>query len=254
MGAISCFDRVIIQGTLPDICHPGAITDFFNAHRIRIFDFKQWAAPLRDEIHENIKAIAEENSVDIEFIRKRNFRKDDRIKEIIAERGDYPGIVHIFSAMESCTAFKPWHDKQTHATFFQYDSGRCLHYYVYFIDREFGLCYLRIPTWAPFRLPFYFNGHHWLARGLDKKGIGYEQVENAFLRIDDFEKAQELADKFPVNRLHRLLNREDVPLTVENGRAVPRGIVTRSFGCRQAPFQGQDGPMLSVAGAYGGSL
>jgi len=207
IGAISCFDRVIIQGTLPDICHPGAITRFFNARRIRIFDFKQWAAPMRDEIHQNIKAIAEENNLEIEFIRKKNFRKDDRIKEILAERGDHPGIVHVFSAMESCTAFKPWHDKQTHATFFKYDSGRCLHYYVYFIDREFGLCYLRIPTWAPFRLQFYFNGHNWLARVLDKKGIGYEQVENAFLRIDDFQKAQKLADKFSVKRLHRLLDR-----------------------------------------------
>ena len=207
MGVISCFDRVIVQGTLPDICHPGAITNFFFGHGVKIFDFKQWAAPMRDEINENIKALAKENNVEIEFVRKKNFRKDDRVKEILAERGEHPGIVHIFSAMESCTAFQPWHDKRTHANFFKYDSGRCLHYYVYFIDPQFGLCYLRIPTWAPFRLQFYFNGHNWLARQLDKKGIGYEQVENAFVRIDDFEKAQKLADTFPVKQLHRLLDR-----------------------------------------------
>ncbi len=207
MGVISCSDRVIIQGTLPDICHPQAITNFFNGHGIKIFNFKPWAAPMRDEINQNIKALAEENGIHVEFVRKKNFRKDDRVKEILAERGDHPGIVHIFSAMESCTAFKPWHDRQTHATFFKYDSGRCLHYYVYFIDKQFGLCYLRIPTWAPFRLQFYFNGHNWLARRLDQKGIGYEQVENAFVRIDDFEKAQKLADQFPVKQLHRLLDR-----------------------------------------------
>lgn len=207
MGVISCFDRVVIQGTLPDICHPRAITTFFNGHGVKIFDFKRWAAPMRDEINENIKALAEENGIHVEFVRKKNFRKDDRVKEILAERGDHPGIVHIFSAMESCTAFRPWHDKQTHATFFKYDSGRCLHYYVYFIDKQFGLCYLRVPTWAPFRLQFYFNGHNWLARRLDQKGIAYEQVENAFVRIDDFEKAQKLADQFPVKQLHRMLDR-----------------------------------------------
>ena len=208
MGVSSCFDRVIIQGTLPDICHPRAITNFFNGHGVRIFDFKQWAAPMRDKINENIKAIAEENGIDVEIVRKqRDFRKEQRVKEIIAERGDHPGIVHIFKAMESCTAFKPWHDKQTHATFFKYDSGRCMHYYVYFIDKQFGLCYLRIPTWAPFRMQFYFNGHNWLARRLDQKGVGYEQVENAFVHIDDYEKAQRLADKFPVKQLHRLLDR-----------------------------------------------
>jgi hypothetical protein len=207
IGTVSCFDRVIVQGTLPDICHPRAITRFFNFHGIRIFDFKQWAAPMRDKIKENIEAIAEQNDIDIQFVRKQNFAKDERVKEIIANRGDHTGVVHIFSAMESCTAFRPWHDKQTHETFFKYDSGRCLHYYVYFIDKEFGLCYLRIPTWAPFRLQFYFNGHNWLARRFHKKGIGYEQVENAFLRIDDFAKAQKLADKFPVKRLHQLLVR-----------------------------------------------
>ena len=51
LGTISCFDRVVIQGTLPDICHPGAITSFFYAHGIRIFDFKQWAAPMLSLIH-----------------------------------------------------------------------------------------------------------------------------------------------------------------------------------------------------------
>ena len=30
--------------------------------------------------------------------------------------------------------------------------GKCLHYYFYFIDPQLGLCYLRVPTWCPFRL------------------------------------------------------------------------------------------------------
>ena len=62
--------------------------------------------------------------------------------------------------MKSTKTSRPWHDKRTHVNFFKYDSGRCLHYYVYFIDPQFGLCYLRIPTWAPFRWQFYFNGHN----------------------------------------------------------------------------------------------
>jgi hypothetical protein len=39
------------------------------------------------------------------------------------------------------------------------DTGKCLHYYFYFIDAELGLIYLRVPTWCPFRLQFYCNGH-----------------------------------------------------------------------------------------------
>ncbi|MEQ6340844.1 MAG: hypothetical protein M3A44_04115 [Gammaproteobacteria bacterium] len=44
-------------------------------------------------------------------------------------------------------------------TFLRSTPGKCLHYYFYFIDEEVGLCYLRVPTWRPFRLQFYCNGH-----------------------------------------------------------------------------------------------
>ncbi|MBT4594503.1 MarR family transcriptional regulator [bacterium] len=207
LGQLSCFDRIIIQGTLPDICYPGAITNFFYRSGIRIFDFKQWASPMRDKVNENAKSIARENGLEIEFIRKKNFRKDDRVAKILAKRGNHPGLVHIFSAMETCFAFKPWHDKKSHKTFFKYDSGRCLHYYFYFIDEDYGLCYLRVPTWAPFRLQFYCNAHNWLARQLDREGIGYKQRENAFSEIDSFEKAQEISDTFSGKDLHQILKK-----------------------------------------------
>jgi len=85
------------------------------------------------------------------------------------------------------------------------DSGRCLHYYFYFIDEEFGLCYLRVPTWAPYRLQFYFNMHNWLARRLDAEGIGYRLVDNDFVEIKDFDAAQQIVDGFDPARLHRKL-------------------------------------------------
>ena len=46
--------------------------------------------------------------------------------------------------MEACDAYQPWHDKQTHKTYVRPDSGKCLHYYFYFMDAELGLIYLRV--------------------------------------------------------------------------------------------------------------
>ena len=57
-------------------------------------------------------------------------------RRVLEQRGDHPGLVHIISAMEACDAYKPWHDKQTHKTFMRPDSGKCLHYYFYFLDAE----------------------------------------------------------------------------------------------------------------------
>jgi hypothetical protein len=107
--------------------------------------------------------------------------------------------------MESCPSYRAWHDKPTHRTFLKPTSGKCLHYYFYFIDEQFGLCYVRVPTWAPFRLQVYFNGHSWLARQLLQAGIACEMLDNAFAFIADPDKAQEIADALSASMLHEHL-------------------------------------------------
>jgi len=43
-----------------------------------------------------------------------------------------PGLVAVFSSVERCSTYKPLPD-----------------YYFYSIDAELGLCFVRVPTWAP---------------------------------------------------------------------------------------------------------
>ena len=203
---LSCYDRVVITGTLVDVGHAQAMTGFLHQANVRIFDYPDWANRFRQELREHAETLARENNLEIEFIRKINFRKEARIRAIVEERGDHPGLVHIFSAMESCSAFRPWHDKRANKTFLKPTSGKCLHYYFYFILPDLGLCYLRVPTWAPLRLQFYFNGHNELSRKLEKEGIGHAMLDNAFIRIDDPERAQRLADAIRPDRLHKRLD------------------------------------------------
>lgn len=208
VGVLSCFDRLVITGTLPGVCYAEGMAAFLRARQIRLFDFTRFAEPLRDAIRANAERLAQAHGCEIEFIRRPDsFRKEDRIQAILAQRGDQPGLVHIFSAMERCPSFEPWHDKHTGRTTLRGREGKCLHYYFYFVDPEFGLCYLRVPTWAPFRLQFYCNGHQWLASQLRQAGIAFTSLDNTFVTIADFAGAQQLADAFPVERLHRLLDR-----------------------------------------------
>jgi len=105
-GVISCFDRVVIHGTLPGICYAAGMTSYLHRNKVRIFDYPRFAQGLRDEIRANAERLAEEHGVQIEFVRKANFRKEERIKQVLAERGAHPGLVHILSAMESCAAYR----------------------------------------------------------------------------------------------------------------------------------------------------
>jgi hypothetical protein len=143
----------------------------------------------------------------IEHIGKNHIRKEDVVARVLVVHGDRPGLVHVISAMEACDTYKPWHDKHTHRTFLRPDTGKCLHYNFYVIDAELGLIYLRVPTWCPFRLRFYCNGHSWVARQLTAAGVAFTLADNAFLRIDDWERAQSLADTLSPDHLHRILDR-----------------------------------------------
>jgi hypothetical protein len=206
-GVLCCYDRILIQGTLPGLCYAEGMTGYLYAHQVRIFNYPRWAQPFREALRENAERLAAENGLEIEFIRRpKSFRKEDKIQQVLKQRGRHPGLVWIFSALEPCSTYQPWHNKSTGRTYLRPGDGKCLHYYFYFIDEELGLCYVRVPTWCPFRLQVYLNGHHRLACRLQRKQIGHTLLDNAFIQIGDWERTQKIADDWPAEKLHRKLD------------------------------------------------
>jgi hypothetical protein len=206
-GVLDCYDRVLISGHLQPLAYAKGMTKYLYEQGIRIFDYPQFAHPLRDMIRANAEQIAKENGLEIEFISQPGqFRKEERVQALIQERGSQPGLVHIFSAMEQCPAYQPWHNKESHKTYLKPKTSKCLHYYFYFIEPELGLCHLRVPTWVPCRLQLYFNGHNWLATQLQAQEIDFELVDNAFVQIADFEQANQLASQLDIEKLQAKLD------------------------------------------------
>ncbi len=205
-GVLSCYDRILITGTVPGACYAGGMTSLLYSRGIRIFDYAQFAEPLRDRIRTRAQEVCEAARLEIEHVSKSHIRKEELVQRVLATRGDGVGLVHVISAMEACPSYRPWHDKASGKTYLRGDTGKCLHYYFYFIDEVLGLCYLRVPTWAPFGLQFYCNGHSMLAQALKREGIDFVQADNAFLRIDDLPRAQALADALSPDVLHKRLD------------------------------------------------
>lgn len=205
-GVLHCYDRVIIQGTVPGICYAGGMTSYLYANKIRIFDYPKFANPFKEELRNNAQQIADEHGIKIQFIRKRHIRKEKIISNIIKDRGNHPGLVHIISAMESCPSYKPWHNKKTSKTYLKSDQAKCLHYYFYFIDEDLGLCYVRVPTWCPFRLQIYFNGHNVLNAAMKKEGIQTVIRDNAIMKSESFRSAQTISDTIDISHIHKKLD------------------------------------------------
>ena len=190
-GVLSCYDRVVITGTLPGVCYAEGMTRFLHANGVRIFDYPQFAMTLRDQIALTARHhLAAQAGVTIEHIGKAHIRKkEDVVAQVLEQRGDRPGRFTSFRRWEACNAYQPWHDKKTpQDRFVRPDSGKCLHYY--FLALPGRQVQVGLPAGPylerPFLLQFYCNGHSWLARKLSAKGIGYTAADNAFVRIDDW--------------------------------------------------------------------
>ena len=203
---LSCLDRVILTGTLPQICYSQGMTSYLYSQGIRIFDYAKFVEPFREQLRTNAEQVAKEHNVEIEFVRKSHIRKEDLVKKVLDNRGYHSGLVHIISAMEACGSYKPWHDKQTGKTFLKGTQGKCLHYYFYFIDPYLGYGYIRVPTWCPFKLQVYINGHNILANELKRENIKYSMLDNAFDHIEEVEKAQEICDSLDIKKIHEKLD------------------------------------------------
>ena len=65
LGQLACYDRIVIQGTLPGFCFADGMTSYLYANNIRIFDYPRFAEPLRNELRDNADKIARNNGLQI---------------------------------------------------------------------------------------------------------------------------------------------------------------------------------------------
>jgi hypothetical protein len=62
-GELSCYDRLVITGTLPVVCYAAGMTGYLNAHGIRIFDYPDFARTLRERVRDRAASLAAEAGV-----------------------------------------------------------------------------------------------------------------------------------------------------------------------------------------------
>jgi hypothetical protein len=198
VGCLSCYDRLIVYGTLRGLCHPGAVAGELHRLGLGCFQIGTFAEPLTESVRDNARRVAALHGLKVQYVADWRIDKEELVAQKLQARGEAPGLVCVLSAMENCRTFKPRKGAGSNPAWLKSTSGRCLHYYFYFNDEDLGLIYVRVPTWIPFRLQFYFNGHNWLGRRLAKEGIACRCEDNAIVEVEDWAKAQAMATQLPL--------------------------------------------------------
>jgi hypothetical protein len=175
-GTLSCPDRIILKGYLP-LGYAAGMERFLGSAGVLIKHFGRFALEQSGRIKLHAQEMAAAKGRRYEHL-DRHVRKDERARAIARGHRIREGLVCVFSAVEPCQSFKIASGKRRPRLVAA--RRQCLFLYFYFLDRKLGLIHVRIQSWFPFTIQIYLNGHEWLARQLDGKGLAYTRSGNAF--------------------------------------------------------------------------
>ena len=211
-GKLEMFDRMIFHGHLTSFFREGAFAVFLWACGVLLKDFAPFVNRATAEVKAHAEAVAAKANRPFKYLadastKRSGHSKEDQARAIAEQHGVREGLVCVFSVLEPCWSFDVRGNRETCRKEVVRRQRKCLHFYFYYIDREFGWMHVRLQSWFPFQVQVYINGREWLARQMDKRGIAYRRYENCFTHIADLPAAQRLCERFRHRRWHHVLQR-----------------------------------------------
>ena len=191
-GVLSGLDRIRFRGTLRALAHAWGMHHYLLAAGVLLRDFGAYARDSSAQVRRATETWVREQNRPLQFVRSSQTSKEEVALAIARRDGIQQGLVAVLSALEMCWSFEIGFDRQTRHIELRSGQRKCLHYYHYFLDPEFGLMHARVQSWLPFTIHVCLNGRDWLARQMDRAGLGYQQRDNCFIDVADFGRAQKL--------------------------------------------------------------
>jgi hypothetical protein len=206
VGVLSGCDRLLFRGTLRSISYLDGMERLLASHRIAYTQFSAFVQRVSDRLKQHAHQLAEKQRRPFIYLQSTALSKEDYARDIMERDGIREGLVCVLSCVEPCQTYALKKDGQKKHLLLVPAERKCLHLYFYFVDREFGLIHVRLQTWLPMSIQVCVNGREYLARRLDRAGIGYEKRDNCFVRIDDVPRAQQMMDELDRRHWARFLN------------------------------------------------
>ena len=193
-AVLSGFDRLLFRGTLRQLAHVDGLSSYLAHKRVLLKNFKSFAESLTERIKSAVQQWAESLHRRVIYVQSSRAVKEDLARSYREANGIDEGLICVLSCVEPCQSFQVRSSREQKLIELRSIERKCLHYYAYFIDSDFGLMHIRLQTWLPFTARICINGREWLARQMDKLGLRYRQADNCFQWLEQPKRAQELSD------------------------------------------------------------
>ncbi len=210
-GTLSMYDRIIFKGHLTRLFMGTSFEVFLWKQGVLLKDFGTYVNKTTEELKADIKKLAQDAGrryvyLDSVVKKAKGMSKEELARSIAAEDGITEGLICVLSTLEAYSSFAVRKNPRTRKLEITRENRKCLHFYFYYFDAEFGFMHIRLQSWFPFTVQVYINGREWLGRQLERHGIQVQRYENSFLQIDDLATAQGLCDRFAHRDWPRVLD------------------------------------------------
>ena len=193
-GVLQTFDRMIINGYILQLCNYRQFLYYLIQNNIKLKDFGKFAEDQTKSLCDNIEIYIKGNNIDLQYLNSGKIDKNEIARQNFSKDESRTGLITAFSAIEMCNTMTVKPNRESQKLEVTSRPTKCKHYYLYYNDIEFGLMFLKIQTWFPYNVQIYINGREYLSKLLDKNDMKYAMYYNSFAHIEDFDKAQQLAD------------------------------------------------------------
>jgi hypothetical protein len=193
-GSLNGWDRLMIRGTIRMLAAVPPLMSFLSHVGVLLKDFGGYVEGVSQRLKEASLATAARLNRPVRYLPSSQTRKEDLARQIAESDGINEGLVCVLTCVEPCWSYSIRKDRPSKKLVLERALRKCLHLYHYWMDKDFGLMHGRVMTWLPFTIQVCVNGRLWLARQLDRLGLGYQRADNCFVRLADAAACQRAMD------------------------------------------------------------
>lgn len=203
-------DRMYLNVYVPQLQREAGVASFFRFHRGHRFASSVLMDPISKAFIQKLDAFATHNGIAVVPFCKGERKDDVAARYLSAFKAD-EGVLFIGKAQEKAPVLRTERRRnpKTGATYpwLVRSTAMVNQFYVYAVDRDFGPFFLKFCSYFPYNAKLCINGHEWLKRQLDLRGIGYEALDNGILSCEDPKRAQALCESLSADKIDALLRK-----------------------------------------------
>ena len=207
---VESIDRLYLNVYQPTLQTPGGAFRFFREVRGCPVPSSALMAPMTRSFVAAIEAFVAERGLDLVTF-ERGERKDDRTQEYLRAWPGGEGVLYVGKAQEKARVLRtqastdPASGRRTASLIASTAMPNA--YYFYAFDDDFGPFFLKFCSYFPYNAKLCANGHEYVKRQLQKRGIAFTALDNGILECAQAEVLPELCAEVTAERLDALLRK-----------------------------------------------